>query len=245
MLGFVERTVRLLRHVAQMGEVDVGRESFAIVDEVVLAAGAIGTGAERQAVGRRAARPRSAPRASSARETTRGRPKIGNGGSSGWIAIRTPTSSAIGTISRRKANRFSRKPSSAMSSIDVERAAEALAVEDEFARRHPADQVVLQPRQIALAHRREPPSRRLDALGRMIGLGALALQHQHVIGAEIDDVEAQRRAAMRHRIVEVGARPVGDRHEIVADRLDAGGGERRGSRPCSCRSARGSGRCVS
>ena len=62
-------------------------------------------------------------------------------------------------------------------------------------------------------------------LGRMVGLGAAALQHQHVIGAEIDHVEAQRRAAVPHRIVEVGAGPVGDRHEIVADRPDAGGGD--------------------
>jgi hypothetical protein len=44
--------------------------------------------------------------ASEAVDTTRGSPNIGRGGSSGWIAIRTPTSSATGTIAdRNDANR--------------------------------------------------------------------------------------------------------------------------------------------
>ena len=83
--------------------------------------------------------------------------------------------------------------------VDVERLAKALAVEDELARRHPADEVLFQPRQLAFAHRSQPFLRRGDAVGRMVRLGARPLQHQHVIGAEIDDIEAQRGAAMRHR----------------------------------------------
>ena len=109
--------------------------------------------------------------------------------------------------------------------IDIERAAETVAVEDELARRHPADKVLLQPRQFALAHRREPLARRLDAVRRMFGLGVAPLQHQHVIGAEIHHVEAHRRAAVPHGIIQIGAGPVGDRHEIVADRRDAGSGD--------------------
>ena len=48
----------------------------------------------------------------SAVETTRGRPNSERGGSSGWIARRTPTSSATGTTSLRKAKRLSRIASS-------------------------------------------------------------------------------------------------------------------------------------
>ena len=52
---------------------------------------------------------------SSALETMRGRPMRGRGGSSGWIHILTPTSSAVGITSRRKRARFSRSDSASMS----------------------------------------------------------------------------------------------------------------------------------
>ena len=155
-------------------------------------------------------------------ETTRGRPKIGKGGSSGWMAICTPASSATGTISRRKSRRLCAQPVGGEIAIAVQRRAKAFAVEDEFARRHPADQVLL-PGARARFRSSPPGVSAPRRCGRPDGRSSASapFQHQHVVGAEVDDVEAQRRAAMRHRIVEIGARPVGDRHEIVADGLHA------------------------
>ena len=51
---------------------------------------------------------------SSALLTIRGRPKVGRGGSSGWMHMRMPTSSAVGITSRRKRARFSRRVSRVM-----------------------------------------------------------------------------------------------------------------------------------
>ena len=129
--------------------------------------------------------------------------------------------------------------------VGVEHAAETLPVINEFARRHPLDEVALQPGDVAFAHRRKAGTRRLDAGLGMVLLGPGPLQDQHVIGAEFNDVEAQRRAAMRHDKLQIGAGPVGDRHEIVADNADACGGNGSGSRICNCRSAFGNCRCGS
>ena len=145
------------------------REALRHRRQVVLPARAVGAGAERQrrstAIDRR---PDGA--ASSAFDTTRGRPKIGKGGSSGWIAILTPASSATGTISRRKATQVFAEILHRHVAIDIERAPKTFAVVDEFARRHPADQVGFELRQLAFAHRVETLARRGEAFRRMVGL---------------------------------------------------------------------------
>ena len=71
----------------------------------------------------------------------------------------------------------------------------------------------------------EPGARPGDDLRRVIGLGAGALQHEAVEGGELVRVEAQRPAAARLHRVQLGAGPVEDRHEVVADDGHAAGGE--------------------
>src|SRR6202034_3724345 len=48
-------------------------------------------------------------------------------------------------------------------------------------------------------------------------LGVVTPEDEKIISREIDRVEAQSRSAIRKRPVEVGPRPVGDGHEIVAE----------------------------
>ncbi len=82
--------------------------------------------------------------------------------------------------------------------------------------------------QLALPRRAHVAEARLCRTHRVGGIvvgGAGALQREHVIGDEIDDIEAQGRAAP-HRPGKVGARPVDDRHEVVADGGDAVAAER-------------------
>ena len=64
-----------------------------------------------------------------------------------------------------------------------------------------------------------------DDVRRVIGLGTGALQHEAVEGRELVRVEAQRPAAARLHRVQLGAGPVEDRHEVVADDGHAAGGE--------------------
>ena len=108
--------------------------------------------------------------------------------------------------------------------VFIELALEAGAVIDGFSGGHPVDQIALELRELAFGPGGEALRRYGDALGRVIGFGVAALQDQHVIGAEIDDVETQRRAAVGQRPVEIGAGPVGDGHEIITANLDAGAG---------------------
>ena len=71
----------------------------------------------------------------------------------------------------------------------------------------------------------EPGARARQDLRRVIVLGAGTLEHEAVEGRELVRVEAQRAAAARQRRAEIGAGPVEDRHEVVADGGDAAGGE--------------------
>jgi hypothetical protein len=82
-----------------VGEVNPGREFRRHGHEVV-----VGTHAQRAcAEGALATLGAASSKnlTSFAVETARGRPSSGRGGSSGWIAIRTPNSSAAGTTARR------------------------------------------------------------------------------------------------------------------------------------------------
>ena len=58
----------------------------------------------------------------------------------------------------------------------------------------------------------------------MVRLGARTCKDEDIVDTELDCIEAQRRPTMRHRIVEIRARPVGDGHEIVADGAHPGAG---------------------
>src|SRR5208283_1741879 len=74
------------------------------------------------------------------------------------------------------------------------------------------------------SHRLEPRFRRRNPRGRIFGLRPRALEDEEVVGGEVDGVEPQRGAAVRQPPIEIGAAPVGDRHEIVAEHLHAGPG---------------------
>ena len=106
--------------------------------------------------------------------------------------------------------------------VEGEGAPEALPVVGEVARRQPVDQRPLKFIDLARRHRLEAFARRSDALGRIVRLGAVALEDEKVVSRAIDGVEPERRPAVGKRPIEVGAGPVGDRHEIVAEGLDAG-----------------------
>ena len=73
--------------------------------------------------------------------------------------------------------------------------------------------------------------------GRVVLGRALAGEDVDVEGGEVGVVEAHAGAAVGDPPGEVGAGPVEDRHEVVADDLDAGGGE-------VSRGSRGSWRCA-
>ena len=60
---------------------------------------------------------------------------------------------------------------------------------------------------------------------RIVRLGAGALQDMQLERGEGDVIETQRFGAVRQRIGQIGARPVEDRHEVVADGVDAAGRE--------------------
>ena len=106
--------------------------------------------------------------------------------------------------------------------VGRQRALEALPVVGEVARRQPVDKRPLQLLHFARRHRLKASARRRDALGRILALGAVAPEDEEVVSRVVDRIEAQRRPAARKRPVEVGPRPVGDGHEIVAEGLHAG-----------------------
>ena len=108
--------------------------------------------------------------------------------------------------------------------VGVEHALEAGAVVGELARRDPADQGALQRRDLALPHGAEARLGRGAALGRVVRLGARAAQHEEVVGGEVRPVEAERVAAGGEPPIQLGARPVGDGHEVVAEGLHPRGG---------------------
>ena len=84
MIGLVERTVRLALHVAQVDEMDARREFLRHRHQIVLRVRAERAGAQREPAGLRRHAANSL-RTSSAVDITRGRPKIGKDGSSGWM----------------------------------------------------------------------------------------------------------------------------------------------------------------
>ncbi len=106
--------------------------------------------------------------------------------------------------------------------VGCERALEALPVIGEVARRQPVDQRPLQVLHFARAHRLEARPGRIDLRVRIVALGAVAPEDEEVVSRVLDCVETERRPAARKRPVELGARPVGDGHEIVAEDLHAG-----------------------
>src|SRR6185437_792746 len=58
--------------------------------------------------------------------------------------------------------------------------------------------------------------------GRVVALGARTLEDAQLEDRILFLVEAHRRRAGRRLVVEIGTAPVDDRHEVVADELDAG-----------------------
>ena len=107
MVGLHEGAVRLLRDVAQMHEVDPVGEPPRDRRHVVCGTAPSEPVQSVMPFARDGTASRMKAR-SSAFETMRGRPMSGRGGSSGWIAMRIPTSSAVGITSRRNRARFSR-----------------------------------------------------------------------------------------------------------------------------------------
>ena len=157
--------------------------------------------------------------------TIRGRPKVGRGGSSGWMHMRMPTSSAVGITSRRKrakivAQRLARHAAVALQ--HPPQAGDVVAVEGAGQAGHDIGEKLLA---VGLGRALEPGAPAVDDVRRVIGLGTGALQHEAVEGRELVRVEAQRPAAARLHGVQLGPGPVEDRHEVVADDGHAAGGE--------------------
>ena len=76
-----------------------------------------------------------------------------------------------------------------------------------------------------LAHRRKAFAGRVSDLAPKALGSAGALKDMDVEGGEVDQVEAHAGAAMVDAVGEVRARPVENRHEIVADRFQAAFGQ--------------------
>ena len=130
---------------------------------------------------------------SSAFETTRGRPISGRGGSSGWIAMRTPTSSATGMTARRNRARLSRTARIDLT-IAVEHPAQAWDVVPVVGARQSRHDVGEELAAVPRKTGRTIPSRG-SKRPRVICFGPFALEHETVEGRELVCVEAQRRPA--------------------------------------------------
>ena len=74
-------------------------------------------------------------------------------------------------------------------------------------------------------HGRKAAGRRVDHRLGVIVARVRPPQNVQIEDGEIDQVEDHRPAAAFGRRAQIGPRPVEDRHEIVADRFDAAGGE--------------------
>ncbi len=116
--------------------------------------------------------------------------------------------------------KFARRSSTPHAGVARHVPAEAFPVEGHVPRRHPADEVRLELRQLRFAPHAQPRRRLRLHLGRIVGLRPRPLEHEEVVDGEVHRVEAERRAAVADGEFEVGARPVRDRHEIGADRGD-------------------------
>jgi hypothetical protein len=78
---------------------------------------------------------------------------------------------------------------------------------------------------VIFAHRRHAASRFIGDGICVVGAGAGTLEDMDVEGCEIIDVEAHARAAIGHGPAQIGARPIENGHEIIADHLHAAIGE--------------------
>ena len=94
-----------------------------------------------------------------------------------------------------------------------------------LARRHAADDVLLDCGDRFAVEARQARPRGLDRLGGIVRLGPRPPENEDVVGDERRHVEAQRQARRRQSISQVRPRPVDDRHEIVADGRNARLGE--------------------
>src|SRR5580692_10746165 len=103
-----------------------------------------------------------------------------------------------------------------------EHAPEAFPVIGEIARRQPVDERSLKLLLFAWAHRLAALTRGHDTIRIIVALGVFAPEDEKVVSREIDRVEAQSRAAVRKRPIEIGPRPVSDGHEIVAEGFHPG-----------------------
>mmetsp|Transcript_46891 Transcript_46891/g.118152 ORF Transcript_46891/g.118152 Transcript_46891/m.118152 type:complete len:227 (+) Transcript_46891:127-807(+) len=87
----------------------------------------------------------------------------------------------------------------------------------------PTDNVVGEGLPLFIVHGIEGYLRLLELLGLVVYLGVWPLQNVQVEDSEVPAVEAQRDAAVAPFKVQVGPSPVHDRHEVVAQYVDAAG----------------------
>ena len=87
--------------------------------------------------------------------------------------------------------------------------------------RQPGDDRSFQDVPLVRGHRREPCRRTVANLRRVVGLGRRAPQDMQVVHRDRIPFEAQRARIVGQPPVEVGPRPVEQRHEIVRDDRDA------------------------
>ena len=224
-LGFIKRAVGLARDVAQMGEMNARAERLGHRDEIVVGARAQRAGAQRHPVGG-ACRPlrtaRENPRRSRRRAAARTAKTADRPGGSP-VARRPPR--PTGATSLRNAMRLARMSAGGERGEFAQGLRKLLARIGGLARRHAADDVLLDRRQRLAVEALQSRARGRERGGGIIRFGPWPPQNENVVGDERRHVEAQREARRRQRILQVRPRPVDHRHEVVADGRDAGLGE--------------------
>ena len=142
---------------------------------------------------------------SSAVETTRGRPNSENGGSSGWMASRTPFSGGDRHHFLQELNEVGAHVAGGDIVETGNLGADFFARVAVFAAGQTGDDVPFERQDFIVAFLRQPLPCGLDDIGRVTVFSGAAFQHENIIGDEIDHVEAQRKAAGLGWVQQIGA----------------------------------------
>ena len=87
--------------------------------------------------------------------------------------------------------------------------------------RQASDNIAFQQRDLRLSHCAEPGASCLQNILRIIRSCVFSFQNENVIGSKICHFKTQGFRRIGQLIIEVGARPVHNRHKVVAHRIDA------------------------
>ncbi len=159
-------------------------------------------------------------------DTIRGRPRIGRGGSSGCTArAGSLTSSAYRHDGAQEIGHIFTQLCFINVVVLRQTRAELVKGVALFRSRQAGDDIASQFIDICFAHRLEIDLSLTLLFFTVIRFRSRAFKDMQLKGGESDLIETQRPGAVRQLIFQIGARPVEDRHKVVAHGIDAAGRE--------------------